>query len=56
MISRAEQPHREADQAEDLQRPRRVAQQELDRQQVEDHADRARDAVLRRAVLPRRGG
>ena len=36
----AEQPHRDADQPEDLQRPRRVAQKKLHRQQIENHADR----------------
>ena len=45
--------HRPADQAEDLQRPCRVVQQELDRHQVQNHADRPREAVLRLAVLAR---
>ncbi len=53
MISHAEAAGDEADQPEDLQRPRRVAQQELDGRQIEHDADGARQAVLRRAGAPR---
>ncbi len=35
-----------------MQRPRRVADQELDGQQIQHDADRARDAVVRRAMPP----
>ena len=33
--------------------PRRIVQEKLDRQQIENHANRAGDAVLRFAMLPR---
>ena len=42
--------HRQAEQPEDLQRPRRIAQQELDGHQIEHHANRAPEAVLRSPV------
>ena len=44
-------PHGPADQAEDVERPRRVAQQKLDRQQVEHDPDGAADPVARSPVL-----
>ena len=50
---RAERRHREADQPENLQRPRRVTQKELDRQQIEDDPNRPADPVLR-AAMPAR--
>ena len=37
--------------AEEVQRPRHVLQQEADRQQVEEHAERARDPVVALAAL-----
>ena len=43
---RAEAAGDDADQPEDLQRPRRVVQQELHGREVEDHADGARQSVL----------
>ena len=47
---RSERAHPEPEEAEDLQRPRRIADQELDGEEIEHHPDGARDAVLRRAV------
>src|SRR5262245_39118458 len=52
-VGHDEQPwnrHGETDQPEDLQRTRRVAEQELDRQEIENDADGSRNTVLRSAV------
>ena len=51
--ARPEQTHREANEAEDLQRARRVTQQKLDRQQIQDDAHRPAEAVFRSSVPPR---
>ena len=53
MISAPRPPAIKPDQPEDLQRPRRVAQQELDRHQIEDDADGPRQPVLRDAGAAR---
>jgi hypothetical protein len=51
--SDTERSHPQSQQPKDLHRPGRVADQELDRHQVQDDADRARDPVLRASVHPR---
>src|SRR6202034_3398439 len=43
----------ETEQTEKLERPRRIIEQEFHADQIEQHADRARDAVIRFAALAR---